>query len=289
MKASEISKRVEDLVIVYSDTLLAFIDDLEKKLLRQLMAAANKLELDDEGYILQTSANRKIIQEAEKVFNDVIKSSSYQKAISDFMKVIDEVDKNNVEYFSSVSKNFKPNKAFISNLRKNTFKSVETLLLQEGLDIQVKLPLLDVMTQNINTAGLYSGMVKQLNKFIDGDGNGGVLKNHVRVVSTGAVMDYSRAYQQSVASSLNLEFYLYSGDLIRNSRDFCVERAGHYFHHKEIEEMSKLSWSGKHKATTEASIFIYAGGYGCTHSIVPVGVDEVPDEVIERARNEGYI
>lgn len=289
MKASEIARIIEDVIIAYSDSLLSFIDDIEAALLKSLLLTIGKLELDDGGYILLTAANRKIIQEAERVFNDVVLSPSYQRAISDFTEVIKEIDISNGKYFSELKSGFKPNKAFLSSTQKQTLKSIESLLLKEGIILQVKLPLMDVISKSINTGALYSGLTKQLNKFVDGDGNGGVLKNYVRVISSGAAMDYSRSYQQSVATALNMEFYLYAGDLIRNSRDFCIDKAGQYFHHKEIESWAFESWQGKHKGTTEATIFIYAGGYGCIHSIVPVDAREVPDEVIERAQNEGYI
>lgn len=289
MKPKEIAKAIEDAIIVYGDSLLSFIDDLEAALLKSLLLSLGKLELDDGGYILLTAANRKIIQEAEKVFNDTVLSSSYQRAISDFMGVIDEIDVKNAEYFTELKADFKPNKAFLSSTRKETIKSVESLLLREGVVLQVKLPLMDVISKSINTGAIYSGLTKQLNNFVNGNGNGGVLKNYVRVISTGAAMDYSRSYQQSVATDMDLEFYLYSGDIIRNSRDFCIDKAGNYYHQKEIESWAHESWQGKHKGTTEATIFIYAGGYGCIHSIVPVSINEVPDEVIERAKNEGYI
>jgi hypothetical protein len=92
-----------------------------------------------------------------------------------------------------------------------------------------------------------------------------------------------------MTADLGLEFYSYSGGLMDTSRDFCIARAGKVFHRKEVESWAGQSWAGKMRGTTESSIFIYCGGYGCTHSLVPIAKSAVPKVVLSEAKANGYI
>jgi hypothetical protein len=91
-----------------------------------------------------------------------------------------------------------------------------------------------------------------------------------------------------VSSDLGLEFYLYVGGIIDKTRHFCEEKAGKFFHHREIEQWAEGDWKGKRPDTTKSSIFIYAGGFNCLHQILPVHVSVVPADVIERATTLKY-
>ena len=73
------------------------------------------------------------------------------------------------------------------------------------------------------------------------------------------------------------------------TRSFCEERTGKFFHHKEIEQWASLDWAGKKAGTTESSIFLFAGGWNCAHELIPVDRIIVPDEVIQRAMQAGFI
>lgn len=106
--------------------------------------------------------------------------------------------------------------------------------------------------------------------------------SYTRTYLRDTLFTYSRTFQQSLTSDLKTEFYFYSGGLMDNSRPFCVERAGQFFSHKEIEQWASLSWAGKKAGTTESSIFLFAAGWNCAHQIIPVSRLIVPEDVIER-------
>jgi hypothetical protein len=94
--------------------------------------------------------------------------------------------------------------------------------------------------------------------------------------------------QEAVSIPAGLQFVVYSGGLIKDSREFCVERAGNYYHKREVELWAKEEWQGKRPDTTESTIFIYAGGFRCQHMIIYVSEFSVPNDVIERAKLAGY-
>ncbi len=93
---------------------------------------------------------------------------------------------------------------------------------------------------------------------------------------------------------MDSEWFFYSGDIIPTSRCFCIERHNRYFYYKEIEswadgeglgecDLGGGDWSGKNPTTNKNNIYILAGGFFCQHSILPVTIDQVDKETIQRA------
>lgn len=289
MTPKEIAQAIEALILLHHDDYLKIIAGLEEKLYTALSRTLHDLEIDSEGYIKQNAANRKIIQLAEADFNNTILSRSYEAALQNYVAVIPEIDKLNARYFTEVSKNYVQNKIYLKNLRASTLETLETLILREGVDVNIKLQIMDIVSNGINTGSSYNGLVKEVREFVKGDANGGRLMAYVKTLTKDAMFNYSRAYQQSIVTQIKFDFYLFSGGLQHTSRSFCLDRSDKFFSQKEIESWASLDWPGKRKGTTESSIFIYCGGYNCTHSLIPVDVSVVPKEDVDRAVELGFI
>ena len=283
MQPNVLADKIEGLIIAANDVYAARIVSVEGKLYDDLVTILRFVETDEQGYIKQNAGNRQILRAAQKQFDQTINNSDYQPAVEAHLRVIPKIDALNESYFESISSAFKPNRQFIASLQAQAIETVNSYVLQDGLASQVKIPLDQILNQNINTGGSYSGMLKQLKTFIEGDPNlDGRLTSYSKGILRDTLFQYARSYQQSVTADLKLEWYLYAGGLMDKSRPFCVERAGGYFHQKEIEGWAKLSWAGKNPLTTESSIFVLAAGFNCQHSIIPVHVSIVPKSDLER-------
>lgn len=294
MTPEELAQRLTDLIADIEEQYSASILRIQETLYRRLTSALKDLKTDPEGYILQTAENRAILNQAENVFDDVIRNSGYQAAVESVLGTIPDIDALNEAYFKTIDDAFKPNRNFIKSLQKQVISDVNTYALNEGLIVNVRVPLNKILNQNVNAGASFTGMLEQLRNFITGGENQGRLLSYSRTFLSTTLFDYSRAYQQAVTKDLGLEFYLYSGGLTKpgkgssGSRPFCIERADLFFHHKEIENWAELDWSGKRQGTTKSSIFMFAGGWNCRHTIIPVSVVIVPQDVIERAIEKGY-
>lgn len=283
MRPHDLADKIEGLIIASNEQYAKAIVTVETKLYDDLVTVLRFVDLDSEGYIKQNAGNRQILRAAQKQFDTTINDSTYQSAVERHLSVIGKIDALNESYFESISSAFKPNRVFIKSLQTNAIETANQYLLQDGLASQVKLPLNEILSQNFNTGGSFSGMLNQVRTFIKGnDKLDGRLTSYSRGILSDALFQYSRAYQQSVTADLKLEWYLYAGGLIDKSRPFCVERAGKYWHQKEIESWAKLSWAGKNQLTTESSIFILVAGYQCRHELIPVHESVVPQEAKDR-------
>jgi hypothetical protein len=283
MSPKSLAQAIDDLIRETDAAYLIAITRVQDRLHSQIVAVLKDLELDSEGYILQNSANRKIISKANDKINEIFNSNLYTTAVSNYINIIPEVERLNIRYFSDVADGFKANRLFLKSLQSETIATVEKYILRDGLQSQVIGPLSQILNQNVNSGGQFSGFLDQIKSYIQGNDNvEGRAMSYTRTYLRDTLFTYSRTFQQSVTNDLGLEYYLYSGGLIETSRPFCEERNGKYFHHKEIESWASMNWAGKKQGTTESSIFLFAGGWNCGHQLIPVSSSIVPKEVLER-------
>lgn len=295
MTPEELAAHLEEMIVGSAETFSGSMIRTQNRLYNRIIAVLKDLELDAEGYIKQSSSNRRILREAQNVFNELVQDPVYRGAVNSQISIIPKIDALNSKYFISVSKVFSPNRNFIRDLQKQVIRDISANLLNEGLMVNVRQPLHNILSQNVNSGGSFAGFTEQVRNFIRGNGSvDGRLLRYTRTYVADTLFGYARTWQEAVTTDLALEFYLYAGGLTAKgkgsggSRDFCVERTGHYFHRKEIESWAEQSWAGKNPATTKSSIFTLAGGYNCKHSMIPVSDLVVPEEVKMRARQEGY-
>lgn len=288
MTPKEVAIKLDQAIQEATDALNTVLDKTQNSIYRLAVSRLKDLDVDPDGYIRASSANRKIIRGVNKAFDEGLVKGGYINGLNKFTKTISVLDSLNAGYFEGIGKAFNANSLSIRSLQKQTLSTIESLLLNNGLETQIKAPLSNMLFQNINSGGSYSGMLQQVKDYIVGGDNEGKLMHYVKQITRDALNNYSRSYQSSVGNALGLEFYQYVGGLMPESRDFCRDRAGGYFHQKEIESWANLSWKGKRSDTTESSIFIYAGGANCNHQIMPVSTSIVPKQWIDRAIGLGF-
>lgn len=283
MTPSELADQIEDLIITSNNQFGRSIIKVQEELYDSIFLKLKDLELDEGGYIKQNSTNRKILRDAQLEFEIVISSSAYQPSVARHITVISKINALNSEYFETIKSSFTPNKNFLKSLQAQTIKNINDLILQDGLKAQIKIPLNQILEQNVSTGGTFKGMLEQVRNFITGNNEAeGRLLKYSKTYLRDVLFQYSRSFQESVTADLKLEWYSFSGGLIDRSREFCIERTGKFFHKSEIESWANLTWKGKIPGTTESSIMVYLGGFNCSHSLIPVSKILVPEADLAR-------
>lgn len=289
MTPEELAAELEQTIVGAGEILSDGILTVQDYLYTQLVKILKDLELDDNGNIIQSQNNRKVISDAINAIDSKIKTSQYQAQVENYLSAIPTIDQLNVSYFEVLSDAFKPNRQALASLQKSTVSTLEDLLFDSGFQSQIKIPLAQILNQNINGGGSFTGMLKQVETFVRGDANiDGKILAYTKTITKTTLFNYSRAFQQAVSNDLGLTWYCYSGGIMDKTRDFCAERADGYYTQAEIESWADEDWKGKMEGTTASSIFIFAGGWNCLHSIIPVDVLSVPPEDIQRAKDNGF-
>lgn len=287
MTPKEVAIKLEQAIQEATEALNAVLEKTQNSIYRLAVSKLRELDVDPDGYIRPSSENRKIIRGINKAFDEGLAKGGYIEGLNQFTKTIQVLDSLNSGYFEGIGKAFNAQSTSINALQKQTISSIESLLLNNGLESQIKTPLSNILFQNVTSGGSYSGMLEQVKVYVVGDENEGKLMHYVKQITRDALNNYSRSYQSSIGNALGLEFYQYVGGLMPESREFCRDRVNGYFHYKEIESWANLSWKGKRPDTTESSIFIYCGGFSCGHNAMPVSTSMVPKQWIDRAVDLG--
>jgi hypothetical protein len=283
MKPEKLADEIERIIIAVTETFASEVTDLQDRIYARLTRILKDLELDSEGYIKQSAANRSILNQADMAVDELLPGRSFTDAVSSTLSSIPTINSLNAEYFSSISESFNESRNFIKSLQTQTIESIESTLLEDGLTMQIKNPLTDILNRNVNSGGQFSGFLEEIRNFVKGnDELDGRILSYSRTYLRDTLFNYSRSYQESITADLGLDFYLYSGGIMDKTREFCLHRVGKFWHRKEVESWAGLNWQGKRQGTTKSSIFTFLGGHNCGHSLVPVSKLIVPKEDLAR-------
>ncbi len=278
MTPRDLSTKVDTIISRFEESFGKQVNTTQKALFDQMQILLNKLDLNTDGTIIQNQSNRKILAKADEYYNAAFNQSGYYEALNKSPNTIASLTGANSQYFTEVVDGFTPNAQYIKNLQNQTVAQMESLLANEGLEVQMKKPILDILNQNINSGASLSDVTAQLREFILGsDKLEPTLARYSKQIANDTLFNYSRSMQEAISEQAELKWYVYSGGIIEDSRSFCVSKSGKYYPKEEVEKWAKQNWEGKRKGTTSSTIFIYAGGYFCKHQLIAVSEAVVPN------------
>jgi hypothetical protein len=126
----------------------------------------------------------------------------------------------------------------------------------------------------------FKEFVDDMEGFILGDENKlGVTSAHLLTATRDVFAQNDRSLTKQYADELGLDKFIFSGGLMKTTRDFCRSRNGKIFTRKEIEGWKDLEFDGKPGGYVP---FLDVGGYNCRHVLDPIS-DEVANELQDEA------
>lgn len=253
----------------------------QKDIFNEILSLLNQLERKN-GEIVISSNNLKIIDTILDDLEQVVNQSEYVTAVAEFAKEFDKQATITKELYDKTFDQTEFNALQNAVLRAKKKESVE-LLLGGSLDATFYNPIRKALTDSVSSGASFKDTLQAIRDIVEGgDGKLGRLDRYSKQIAYDSFATADAAYTNAIAEDIGAEFYRYVGGVIKDSREFCKERAGKYYHYKEIEEWGTEHWDGQSLGTNPQTIFILRGGYNCQHAIIPVAISSVPDDVIER-------
>lgn len=271
------------------------IEGLQVKISKEIEAVVSQFEMK-EGSILLSERNMALMESLSQRIKDLIFDEAYQANLTTFIGEFKTQAQLNNQYFSIIT-DFDAKPLYDSVLRQTQRNAIE-LLSEDAFTQALITPIKQTLESSITNSVSFADTLTNLRYIIEGDGEiDGRLLSHVKRVAYDSFAVSDRSYTNTIANDLGLEFYRYTGGTVDDTRCFCKERRGKYFHRKEIEGWGEgikvgscgYPWQGMNANTDKATIFLYAGGYNCKHSVLPVSESSVPDADKERAKSLGYV
>jgi len=275
------------------DEYLTQVEIAQKKLFPQIVDILRQLTVDSAGNLVLNSTNLALASDVKQLVQQILSDSEYITAVSEYAKQMGEQAKVSNDLFAKTFDDFTPRPVSQQLLRTTQRNAVDLLVNAIGNQ-----RFADVVRENIETAissnAGFTETVKQLQTIVTGDEevDGKLLQYNKQIAhDTFAIAD--RNYTSAVSEELEAEWFFYSGSEIETTRPFCDARHNQYFYYKEIEDWPTSNyngggvkageWAGKIPGTNPSTIYSYAGGYNCRHSIIPVSIRRVPEKVVREA------
>lgn len=258
------------------------------------------------GNVIVSSKNIKIIASIRAELNDAIQTTGYNKAVNDYLKAFDEVDKLNTEYFKALDDKFSTTKIF-DDIKLQAVNGVTSSLRGIGLEANIALKVEDILKKNIQSGTSFSDLTDQIRVFMtDTDGSQGALTRYAKTYAVDAINVYNAQYNQLATDDLGLEWYKYVGSLLTTSRPFCVhlieakKEGMEFIHRSQFKDLLKGNINGTHvplndktglpvgmkEGTNEFNLTIERGGYGCGHQFMAVSSSIVPQQLKDKFKNK---
>ena len=230
-----------------------------------------------------------------KIMND---EGVYREALREYAKQFLKQRRINDSIFAQTFDSVDVDTDFLDEMFKTSRRNAIKLFDADSIVREFIDPIGNTLTESVSTGGTHNDLIKTLRNFIEGDEERlGQYRRYVGTYAKDSFSTFDRSYTQALVKEYGGEWIRYLGGKVRDSRQFCIDRDGKFFHIKEVELWGEgvgvgdagFPWQGMNKNTNPDTIKNFCGGYNCNHSLVYVVEADVPDEVKERAKEKGYV
>lgn len=297
MTPEEFASDLESEVNQAVDGFTGYAERHEKRVFAEIQGQLKELTTYPDGRIKPTSANIRKAKAISRRLTDTIITPEYEGKVnallSDMLVIRATVDDYLYKAFGDA---FNPSKPVFDAIYENAVFLTRNTLTEAGLKPNAIAGIEKIIMDNTLGNMQYRDMLEQLRGFVTGgDDSKGMLigsgkgKLNLKTTLRDGINQFTANYQQTFATGIGNQFYLYCCGKVEDSRPWCLERVGKYWAEKEIESWANQDWKGKNPNTTKSNILVFRGGYNCMHSFIPVSTAIVPEEDVARARSLGYI
>lgn len=279
---------------------LSRVKKSERQVYENVIELLSSLE-QKSGQFVASVKNLRVVAQINDELKKALVGSEYTAAVTQFASEFDIQNEINFEYFQKSFELKSESELALAILQRSKANAID-LLLNTGAESSFLKPLQGIIENSvINNAG-YKDTLFAIREFIEGAGEfDSRLLSYSKQISHDTFAIADRALSSTYADELDIEWFFYSGDVIPTSRAFCKERHNKYYYYKEIEAWGAGQkteglmlpfkdghWDGQRDGTTKDTIYSYAGGYWCGHTIMGVSIFDVPIDVIQRNIDQGF-
>lgn len=271
--------------------LISGVSDLDVELWKRVRELTEKIRTE-EGRITSSAANYSLLGELNKIGRE-IKDGEKRKLIGD---VVDDLIKQGdlvKMYFNKFLElertgiQRKVHKELLYRIGYDGKGFVDRGVLFDLYNDDSPIRQVKAMTVKAIASGkAFKEFVDDMEGFVLGDENKlGVTSAHLLTATRDVFAQNDRSLTKQYADELGLDKFIFSGGLMRTTRDFCRQRNGKIFTRKEIESWKDLDFDGK---PAGYSPFYDVGGYNCRHVLDPIS-DEVAQELQDEAGGDPVV
>jgi hypothetical protein len=266
---------------------------IESGVLAEVELLIKELNISN-GSIVADVSNLSKINRIRAAIDNVVISPEYTQRVIDFGRAYNKVAEIQGQYFAELIENYTAPEV-LDQIKKASIDEMVMSLTESGISANVSDKIGSLIQESIETGGRYTDLTIQLRDFITGTTEtAGALERYASQITTDGINQFAATYNKTVSDDLGLEWYMYVGSLVGDSRDLCEALISKKFIHKsELSEVVKGRVNGKQvpiypktglpygmiPGTNASNFQVRRGGYRCNHLLMPVPEERVPIEI----------
>lgn len=267
--------------------LLDGIKSSEKAIFNKILDILRKLS-QKEGRLQKETINNKFLNSITKKVLGVIRKSTLQKKIDEFLPNFEKIDELNNEIYKGITgaEFTKKIRNEISVYRRISIENIiDNLLGEQALKANYITPIRDILFKGVALKSKVKDIEKELSVFVKGtEKRDGRFLRYVKQVAMDSINQHDGATNDIVRDAYQLDGFIYAGSLISTSRGNCEHLTGKTSLFEDLEvkkgmyrvedipkiirRLDKGKNSGWNKNTTPETFAQYRGGYSCRHQII---------------------
>lgn len=265
------------------------IPDLQNAVFRRVQILLKDLDLR-RGSVRATAANLRKINRIKREIERLVLNPRYLKEINTFTEAFNKGSELQTAYFATVKEGFTTPK-FIDTLRQASIDNTKIALTEAGIRANVVDKAGEIIQRNITESASFSDLVDDMRNFLtETPESVGALKRYTSQIVTDSLNTYSAEYNRFVSDSLNLQWHIYTGSLVKDSREFCKSLIKKKWVHKsEFGAVAQGNFIPKPKdlkglkpGTNADNLQIFRGGFNCRHLLTPIAEEFVPERLVNK-------
>lgn len=266
------------------------IPGIQKSLFSKLLRALGELN-QKRGNIVASASNIRKINKIKRELERIILSENYLGAVKDYTKSFDEITRLQTIYFATMEKGFTA-PGIMKALRKESVAAAVEQLTETGIRAEITNNVGEILKRNIAGRSKFGDFAEEIREFLLDTNTPGALSKHAGFIADESITNYARQYNAIVSEDLGFEWFVYTGGIIKTTRDFCKALV-HKRHIKKSEFSSitrgvingkTVSLAGLKPGTNAGNFIDKAGGYRCRHLVLGVSTSRVPQSLQDKIK-----
>ena len=293
-QSQSLLSQLNDLIDGSVDSFNESIPRLQKDILNRIQLFLRDLDIR-RGDIRSTVANLRKINRLKREIQNAVLNDKYLKQVNVFGQLFEKVTELQTEYFVSLEKGFTL-PTFVNQLKKTSVDAMVEGLTGAGIRANITEKAAQIVERNITEGAGFGDLMDEMRTFLTKTDKGtGALSRYTQVLTTDSLNGYVREYNQVVSDDLDFKWFIYTGALVDESRDFCKALVKKKWIH--ILEFGKITNPGNNFAlingkrvskaglkpkTNPVTFRSKAGGWQCSHLVSPINEEFVPKNIREK-------
>jgi hypothetical protein len=269
------------------DKFASYLPVISGKFYKQILSILHELTLDEKGNVKINVKNLNTIGKVKTILKKMVKDKRYLRDVNELNGVISDIIQWQTDNFQKGFDDFEEPRV-ISEYQEQAFQNVKESLTEAGISANVVNKTVDIVKKNINSGANFSDLTAEVKKSMLGDEKVEPrLVSYAKQIVNDTLHGVARNYNALIADMLDLEWYEYTGGLLKDSRPWCIALVGKQFIHKsELKSIVRgdidgesVSLQGLFPGTDSENVINNCGGYNCEHHMTPISKERVPTAI----------